>query len=375
MAVEVIVTLQDYCIAARAGAQRGHPAAGARNSPPRTFRLCGSAVARLTREHLPFRKGDRGGGTHSLRDFAPAPPTHHRRCARCPFTQTPRMADVRPLRGIRFNPRGGAPRRRAGPPVRRHRRRAAGGAVRARPPQRRADRLRPGAARRPARRQRPLHPCRRATSRPGSTSASSLRDAQPAFYVTEHHFVAPDGSSPGAPRGHRPGPRHRVGRERPPPPRAHPARAQGGSARPDAGHRHADQPGVRGLAGRGRRGGAAGRGGGRSRRRGRTHRRRARVGEAPAVGGRRPVRVAALHHAFAPARLYIVDGHHRYETAAAYAAERAAAGDSPDAELTVRARVPVRRRRPRDQPAPHPPPGAPSRGRGLQPRRPLDAPR
>jgi uncharacterized protein (DUF1015 family) len=43
-------------------------------------------------------------------------------------------------------------------------------------------------------------------------------------------------------------------------------------------------------------------------------------------------RVAAIRGALAPARLYIADGHHRYETAAAYAAERAAQGDAPEAE-------------------------------------------
>ena len=43
-----------------------------------------------------------------------------------------------------------------------------------------------------------------------------------------------------------------------------------------------------------------------------------------------PARVQAITAALAGARLYIADGHHRYETAAAYAAERAAAGDGPD---------------------------------------------
>jgi uncharacterized protein (DUF1015 family) len=43
-------------------------------------------------------------------------------------------------------------------------------------------------------------------------------------------------------------------------------------------------------------------------------------------------RVAAIHDALLQARLYIADGHHRYETAAAYAAERAAQGEGPDAE-------------------------------------------
>jgi uncharacterized protein (DUF1015 family) len=42
--------------------------------------------------------------------------------------------------------------------------------------------------------------------------------------------------------------------------------------------------------------------------------------------------VAALVHALAPARLYIADGHHRFETAAAYAAERRAGGDADDAD-------------------------------------------
>lgn len=43
-----------------------------------------------------------------------------------------------------------------------------------------------------------------------------------------------------------------------------------------------------------------------------------------------PATVDAIRTAFEEARLYIADGHHRYETAAAYAAERAAAGDGPD---------------------------------------------
>jgi uncharacterized protein (DUF1015 family) len=42
--------------------------------------------------------------------------------------------------------------------------------------------------------------------------------------------------------------------------------------------------------------------------------------------------VDAIHAALAPACLYIADGHHRYETAVAYAEERAAAGDDPEAE-------------------------------------------
>jgi uncharacterized protein (DUF1015 family) len=45
-----------------------------------------------------------------------------------------------------------------------------------------------------------------------------------------------------------------------------------------------------------------------------------------------PDLVGAVGEALAAARLYIADGHHRYETAAAYAAERAAAGDDPDAD-------------------------------------------
>ncbi len=44
-----------------------------------------------------------------------------------------------------------------------------------------------------------------------------------------------------------------------------------------------------------------------------------------------PGRVKAIHDALSDASLYVADGHHRYETAAAYAAERAAAGDGPDA--------------------------------------------
>jgi uncharacterized protein (DUF1015 family) len=43
-------------------------------------------------------------------------------------------------------------------------------------------------------------------------------------------------------------------------------------------------------------------------------------------------RVAAIRDALAGARLYIADGHHRYETAAAYAAERAEAGDGSEAD-------------------------------------------
>ena len=45
-----------------------------------------------------------------------------------------------------------------------------------------------------------------------------------------------------------------------------------------------------------------------------------------------PATVAAIAQALEGARLYIADGHHRYETAAAYAAERRAAGDGADAE-------------------------------------------
>ena len=45
-----------------------------------------------------------------------------------------------------------------------------------------------------------------------------------------------------------------------------------------------------------------------------------------------PIRVQAIQRALAGARLYVADGHHRYETAAAYAAERATAGDGPDAD-------------------------------------------
>lgn len=43
-------------------------------------------------------------------------------------------------------------------------------------------------------------------------------------------------------------------------------------------------------------------------------------------------RVAAVMDALAASRLYVADGHHRYETAAAYAAERAAAGDGDRAD-------------------------------------------
>ena len=45
-----------------------------------------------------------------------------------------------------------------------------------------------------------------------------------------------------------------------------------------------------------------------------------------------PAQVRAIQEALRGATLYIADGHHRYETAAAYAAERAAAGDGPDAD-------------------------------------------
>jgi uncharacterized protein (DUF1015 family) len=45
-----------------------------------------------------------------------------------------------------------------------------------------------------------------------------------------------------------------------------------------------------------------------------------------------PARVAAIREAAAGAELYLADGHHRYETAAAYAAERAAAGDDATAD-------------------------------------------
>jgi uncharacterized protein (DUF1015 family) len=45
-----------------------------------------------------------------------------------------------------------------------------------------------------------------------------------------------------------------------------------------------------------------------------------------------PATVEAIHDAFDGARLYIADGHHRYETAAAYAAERGQAGDAPEAD-------------------------------------------
>jgi uncharacterized protein (DUF1015 family) len=47
---------------------------------------------------------------------------------------------------------------------------------------------------------------------------------------------------------------------------------------------------------------------------------------------REPAAVRAIQEALGGARLYVADGHHRYETAAAYAAERAAGGDSPDAD-------------------------------------------
>jgi len=43
-----------------------------------------------------------------------------------------------------------------------------------------------------------------------------------------------------------------------------------------------------------------------------------------------PPAVAGIVEALAPSRLYIADGHHRFETAAAYAAERRTAGDRGD---------------------------------------------
>ena len=45
-----------------------------------------------------------------------------------------------------------------------------------------------------------------------------------------------------------------------------------------------------------------------------------------------PGEVSAVRDTLAGAALYIADGHHRYETAAAYAAERAAAGDPADSD-------------------------------------------
>jgi uncharacterized protein (DUF1015 family) len=45
-----------------------------------------------------------------------------------------------------------------------------------------------------------------------------------------------------------------------------------------------------------------------------------------------PARVTAIQEAAAGAQLFVADGHHRYETAVAYAAERAAAGDSATAD-------------------------------------------
>jgi uncharacterized protein (DUF1015 family) len=45
-----------------------------------------------------------------------------------------------------------------------------------------------------------------------------------------------------------------------------------------------------------------------------------------------PAQVAAVCEAAAGAQLYVADGHHRYETAAAYAAERATAGDGATAD-------------------------------------------
>jgi uncharacterized protein (DUF1015 family) len=45
-----------------------------------------------------------------------------------------------------------------------------------------------------------------------------------------------------------------------------------------------------------------------------------------------PAIVEAIHDAFDSARLYIADGHHRYETAVAYAAEQEQAGDGPEAD-------------------------------------------
>ncbi|MGH7722007.1 MAG: DUF1015 family protein [Candidatus Dormibacteria bacterium] len=157
------------------------------------------------------------------------------------------------------------------------------------------------------------------------------REARPAFYVTEHRFVAPDGSAavrrgliarvraaPWAESDLRPhertlrGPREdRLALVRATATQTSPVFAVWQAAR-----------GAAALLDQGSAGPAAA--GGRTQ------------GE---MGSEKHLlwvvddgaRVAAIEAALAPARLYVADGHHRYETAVAYAAERRALGDGPEA--------------------------------------------
>jgi uncharacterized protein (DUF1015 family) len=159
-----------------------------------------------------------------------------------------------------------------------------------------------------------------------------IRESRPAFYVTEHRFVAPDGSSRvrrgliarvrAAPWGESDLRPHEHTLRGPKEDRLALMRATATQTSPV----FAVWQGAAGLQ---------------------TILDEAAVGRA-AAGGRTAgeidsekhllwvvdddARVRAIAGSFAGARLYIADGHHRYETAAAYAAERAAAGDDPDAD-------------------------------------------
>ena len=77
-----------------------------------------------------------------------------------------------------------------------------------------------------------------------------------------------------------------------------------------------------------------------------------------------PERVAAISDALRSATLYVADGHHRYETAAAYAAERRPPNPARSARRAVRTlpRLPRRGRRPGNHHPAHASPGAPGHG-------------
>jgi uncharacterized protein (DUF1015 family) len=159
-----------------------------------------------------------------------------------------------------------------------------------------------------------------------------IRDEAPSFYVTEHHFTAPDGSAqarrgviarvraaPWAQSDLRP---HEHTLRGPKEDRLALMRATGTQTSPV----FAVWQGAHGLDAI-----------------------LAAITAAPATSGGRtdgeigsekhllwvvsdPATVGSISAALRDARLYIADGHHRYETAAAYAAERAIAGDGPDAD-------------------------------------------
>jgi uncharacterized protein (DUF1015 family) len=159
-----------------------------------------------------------------------------------------------------------------------------------------------------------------------------IRDPVPSFYVTEHQFTAPDGcaqlrrgviarvrAAPWAQSDLRP---HEHTLRGPKEDRLALMRATGMQTSPVFAVWQ-DAPGLGGIL--------------------------TQVTSAPAVAGGRTngeigsekhllwavgdaATVASICAALRDARLYIADGHHRYETAAAYAAERAAAGDGPDAD-------------------------------------------